>query len=88
MNQEPINYRIPLRKLRKMRRDMRITQAMIAERLHITTQFYSQIERGVNTLSYSNAVKIAAYLGTTPDELFQDEFMRFHTFIWKNREYK
>lgn len=76
-----LNFKIPLRKLRRIRRELRVTQSMVAERLNVTTQFYSQIERGVNVLSYSNAIKIAKYFNTTPDELFKEEFLTRHAVI-------
>lgn len=64
----------PLETLRKIRIERGVTQTEIAENLGISLQFYSQIERGINTLSYSNAIKIAKYLGVTTDELFKEEF--------------
>lgn len=67
--------KVPLKKLRKIRRDLKINQAVVAEFLGVTTQFYSQIERGINVLSYNNALKIAVFFNTTPDELFRDDFL-------------
>lgn len=46
----------------------------MAEHLNISLQFYSQIERGVNRLSYKNALKIAEYLNCSTDELFKEDF--------------
>jgi len=67
--------KVPLKKLRKIRRDLKINQTMVAEFLGVTTQFYSQVERGINVLSYSNALKIAVFFNTTPDELFKEDFL-------------
>ena len=64
----------PLETLRRIRTEKGVTQTEIAENLGISLQFYSQIERGINTLSYANAIKIANYLGVTTDELFKKEF--------------
>lgn len=64
----------PLRKLKRVRHSFGTTQKMIAEYLNITPQFYSQIELGRNTLTYDLAIKISAYFGTTPDELFANDF--------------
>lgn len=64
----------PLRKLKRVRRSFGTTQKMIAEYLNITPQFYSQLELGKNTLSYELAIQISAYFGTTPDELFANDF--------------
>lgn len=71
---EEIKVKIPLRKVKRIRRELKINQTMVAEFLGVTTQFYSQIERGVNVLSYQNALKIAKYFNTTPDELFKEDF--------------
>lgn len=68
--------KVPLRKLKQVRLKHKVTQKMIAERLGCTVQFYSQMERGINVLNYSNALKIAIYFETTPDELFRDDFER------------
>lgn len=64
----------PLKKLKRIRRSLGTTQKMIADTLNITPQFYSQLELGKNTLSYDLAIQIAAYFGTTPDELFANDF--------------
>ena len=48
----------------------------IADYLGITVQFYSQIERGINTLSYANAIQIAAWFGMTTDELFEKDYLQ------------
>lgn len=64
----------PLETLRRIRTEKGVTQTEIAENLGISLQFYSQIERGINTLSYANAIKIANYLSVTTDELFKKEF--------------
>ena len=71
-----MNYskRRPLHKLRKVRLAHSVTQQQIADKLGCTLQFYSQIERGINTLSYDYALRIALYFGMTPDELFFEEF--------------
>lgn len=66
--------RTKLNKLIKMRKQYNVTQSQVAQILNCTTQFYSQIERGVNTLSYTNAVKIADFFDCKPDDLFYDEF--------------
>ena len=64
----------PLETLKNKRVEKGITQTAIAENLGISLQFYSQIERGINTLSYANALRIAEFLGCTTDELFKRDF--------------
>ena len=63
-----------LYKLRRIRRELGVKQEQIAEVLGCTSQFYSQIERGVNTLTYANAVRIADFFQCRPDDLFLDDF--------------
>ena len=65
-----------LRTLRKERLKRQIRQKDIADYLGITVQFYSQIERGINTLSYANAIQIAAWFGMTTDELFEKDYLQ------------
>ncbi len=67
----------PLETLRIKRIEKGITQTELADSLGISLQFYSQIERGINTLSYGNAIKIADYLEMTTDELFKRDFEKY-----------
>ncbi len=64
----------PLKTLKARRKALGITQRILADRLGVTPQFYSELERGLNVLSYRNALIIANMLDTTTDELFKDEF--------------
>ena len=66
--------KMPLKKLRRRRLEMRITQKRLAEYLGVTPQFYSEVERGLNVLSYRNALLIARFLDTTTDALFREAF--------------
>ena len=79
----------PLYKLRKARLEHHLTQGDVAYILGCTTQFYSQIERGINVLSYDYAVRLALMFQTTPDELFFEQFKYMHVQkldVEKNRE--
>lgn len=67
-------YVFPLKVLKMTRIKKGVTQLEMAEHLNISLQFYSQIERGVNRLSYKNALKIAEYLNCSTDELFKEDF--------------
>lgn len=69
---------MPLFKLRKTRLKHNLTQEDVAYILGCTTQFYSQIERGINVLSYDYAVRLALMFQTTPDELFFEQFKYLH----------
>lgn len=70
-----IKIKIRLKKMRKVRRELRINQTMVAEFLGVTTQYVSLLERGENMLSYNNALKIAKFFNTTPDDLFKEDFL-------------
>ena len=65
----------PLTKLKRLRKELRITQSMVASFLGVTPQFYSLIERGENVLSYKNALKLAIFFNTSTDELFKEDFV-------------
>ena len=69
-----LQKKMPLNKLKRRRMQMRVTQKTMARRLQVTPQFYSEIERGLNVLSYQNALIIAEFLDTTTDELFKEAF--------------
>lgn len=77
--------RIPLRTLKKIRKQQRVTQARLAELLDVSTQYVSLLERGKNTLSYHNALKIAAFLDMTPKELFENDFIAADIYLAKKR---
>ncbi len=76
-NEEKIigKVKIPLRKMKKVRRELRINQSRVAEFLGVTTQYFSLLERGENTLSYNYALQIAKFFNTTPDDLFKEDFI-------------
>lgn len=63
-----------LRRLRRERTKRHITQREIAEFLGVSTQYYSQVERGVNTLSFDNALRISKYFHISLEELFEKDY--------------
>lgn len=65
---------IPLKKLKRIRIQKGFKQKDIAAQLQCTPQFYSEIERGINVLSYQNALLIADFLDTDTDTLFKEAF--------------
>lgn len=67
----------PLYTLRKVRLQKRVTQRILADYLGVTMQYYSQIERGLNTLSYYNALRLAVFFSTSVDALFKQDYLRF-----------
>lgn len=66
-----------LKTLKKKRLEMGVTQKKLARELGCSIQFYSQMERGINVLSYENAVILANYFEVSPDELFLDDCRDF-----------
>ncbi len=64
MNKEYIGKRI-----RRAREERNITQAQLAEKLHLSSNYIGLIERNVNTPSVSVLVSIADELGVSMDYL-------------------
>lgn len=64
MNKEYIGKRI-----RRAREERNITQAQLAEKLHLSLNYIGLIERSVNTPSVSVLVSIADELGVSMDYL-------------------
>ena len=58
------------RRLRKLRRNMDLTQEQLAERCGVSADFISQVERGINTPSFATIQKLAEILEVDPSELF------------------
>lgn len=56
------------------RRAVGMTQDVLAERIQTSTEWCSQIERGVGTVSLPVLVRIAAALDTTPGALLDAAF--------------
>jgi len=59
-----------LEKLKEVRTEKGISYQEMASKLDVTMQFYWMIENGKRKLSYEMAVKIAAILESTPDQIF------------------
>ncbi|MFR8154680.1 MAG: helix-turn-helix transcriptional regulator [Thomasclavelia ramosa] len=70
--------KLPLITLRKTRLKNNLRQKDIAYVLGCTTQYYSQLERGINVLSYDYATRLALMFNTTPDELFFEEYKKVY----------
>ena len=70
--------KLPLTVLRKTRLKNNLRQKDIAYVLGCTTQYYSQLERVINVLSYDYATRLALMFNTTPDELFFEEYKKVY----------
>ena len=69
LDYERIGQRI--KRLRTEKAGIR-TQAMLAEKSDLSTNYISMIERGLVKFSYEAAVSISAALGVTPDFLSEE----------------
>lgn len=75
----------PLSKLKRIRTERQVTQKIVAEYLGITVQYYSQIERGLNILSYLNAVRLAIFFECHVDDLFLEDYSKGYEDIYRLR---
>lgn len=57
-------------KLKKLRKENRLTIYDMADKLGITASYYSQIENQKRRLFYDMAVKISKIFDKKPDEIF------------------
>lgn len=55
-------------RIARRRRELRLTQAKVAEKAEISDQYLSNIERAVSIPSTEVVMRLAAALDTTPDE--------------------
>lgn len=61
------------KKLRETRLKHHYTSKYMAEKLHISKPFYSQLENDKRKLTYDMAIKIAKIFNLKPDKLFYEE---------------
>lgn len=57
------------KRIRKKRKDMRLTQDELASRSGLTTQFLAAVERGEKGMGAESIVRVSFALGTTTDYL-------------------
>lgn len=67
-----INYTAIGKRIRKKRKDMKMTQAVLAEKADLSDTNISHIERGATKLSLPSLIAIANALNTTTDRLLMD----------------
>lgn len=63
-----LDYSLIGKRIRKRRKQLRLTQEQVAEYVDISGQHMSNIERAVSIPSTEVIMKLAAALDTTPDE--------------------
>ncbi len=59
-----IDYTLIGARIKQVRKENGITQEMLAERLHVSVGFISQIERGITKVNLETLGKISAVTGT------------------------
>ncbi len=62
-------------KLKELRYEKNLTVKDMANILSISPSFYTQIENGNRTLSYSMAVKIGRIFKKKPDKIFLEDYL-------------
>ena len=60
-------------KIKKIREEKKITQEQLAERLNMSQQSYSSLERGETSINLYKLMEIAEQLDTPPENLIQQE---------------
>ncbi|HFU3701636.1 helix-turn-helix domain-containing protein [Streptococcus agalactiae] len=60
-------------RLKTLRKQARLTQAQVAEKLNISQQGYGDWERGVKKPTQENLIKIAKFYGVTTDYLLEGQ---------------
>lgn len=63
-----LDYKMIGKRIARCRKRNRLTQAVVAERANINTQYLSNIERAVSIPSVEVIMRLAQALETTPDE--------------------
>jgi transcriptional regulator with XRE-family HTH domain len=58
------------KRLRRLRRIADLTQEQLAEKVGVSADFISQVERGINTPSFDTIQKLAEVLEVDASELF------------------
>ena len=72
MSDKVINYSALGERVQQRRLQSGLSQQEAAERLNLSTSFYSRVERGEKVASLETLVKIANFFGLTLDFLLQD----------------
>ena len=58
------------KRIRELRRERKLTQAQLAERVELSINYISQIETGVASPTFETIVKLAEGLGVEIKQLF------------------
>ena len=72
MNDKTIDYRALGERIQQRRQQLGLSQQYAAEKLSLSTSFFSRVERGEKIASLETLVRIANYFGFSLDFLLQD----------------
>lgn len=78
-----LDYKLVGARIRNRRKDLKLTQAVVAERAGISNQYLSNIERSTSIPSTEVIMRLAIALDTTPDE-FMVGAARYEKEAWKD----
>lgn len=77
-----LDYGLIGKRIKKRRKALKLTQEQVAERIDISNQHMSNIERAISIPSTEVIMKLALALDTTPDEFLMGS-SRFPGEEWK-----
>ncbi len=70
MREKNYNFNISLgKKIKEYREFNNLTQEIVAKELDVATNHYGRIERGENSCTIQNLIKLCSILNTTPNNL-------------------
>lgn len=74
--------------IKRLRKQKGLTQGQMAEKIGVERQVYQQLESGTTRLDTDRLAQIAAVLGKTPIEIYEENAEEQSLFITQNNENK
>ena len=71
-----VNYRALGERIQQRRQQLNLSQSEAAEKLELSTSFYSRVERGEKVASLETIIKIANIFKLSLDYIFQDSIKK------------
>ena len=65
----PIDYKIIGKRIKDQRKNLKLTQEDLAEKLELSASYQSRLERGATKISLETLVRIAEHLNVSPSLL-------------------
>ena len=60
-------------RIKKKRKELKLTQERMAEELNISVKHFSEVERGIAGLSVENLIRVSEILGVSIDYMVKEE---------------